>query len=84
MTKLLNVRIENSYHDTVEIVQGESLEEVKQNYIGGLEVKAEWLTENEIEEDWEDYYSTFEDAFNASYELTLEQLISEVTFIVLK
>lgn len=29
MTKLLNVRIENSYHNTVEIIQGESLEEVK-------------------------------------------------------
>lgn len=81
---MIDVKIKNSYHDTVEIAEGKNLEEVKQNYIEGLKIKAEWLTENEVEEDWEEYYPTYEEAFNATYELILEQLISEVSFEVLK
>lgn len=81
---MIDVKIKNSYHDTVEIAEGKNLEEVKKNHIDVLKIKAEWLAENEVEEDWEEYYPTYEEAFNATYELILEQLISEVSFEILK
>lgn len=81
---MVKVKIENSYHNTIEIEEGQSLEEIKQNHIGGLEFTAEGLAENEVEEDWKDYYSTYEQAFNVTYEMILEQLVSEVSFTVIE
>lgn len=78
------IQIKNSYHNTVETVNANSLKEAEQNYIGGLEVTAHNLTDKEIEEDWEKYYNSYGRAFNATYDGILEQLISEVSFEVIK
>ncbi|WP_323705901.1 hypothetical protein P3U41_05725 [Mammaliicoccus sciuri] len=72
---MVKVKIENHYHNETEIVEGATLEEVKQNHIEGLEFTAENLTESEISED-EDY--------NEYYNIVLEQLVSEVSFTVVK
>lgn len=81
---MVKVKIKNSYHNSIEIKEGKNLEEIKQNHNEGLEVLAEWLAENEVEEDWHDYYSTYEQAFNDTYELIFEQLKSEVSFTVIE
>lgn len=81
---MVEVKIENSYHNTIEIEKGKNLEEIKHNHIDVLKMKAEWLAENETEEDWENYYSTYEQAFDDTYEHILEQLISEVSFTVIE
>ena len=78
------IEITNHYHKTVEEVKANSLREAEQNHIGGLEVTAHNLAEQEIEEDWEIYYNSYEQAFNTTYDGILEQLISEVSFKVIK
>lgn len=80
----MKIKITNTYHDTEEIVEFDSLEEAIQDHVGGLEFTASNLAENELEDDWELYYETEEEAFIATYELILEQLKSEVRYEVVK
>lgn len=79
----MKIKIINTYHDTEEIVEAESLEKAIANHESGLEYTANNLAENEIEDDWVDYYKTEEEAFNATYDLILEQLKSEIEYTVI-
>ena len=78
------IEITNSYHGTTEIVEEESLEVAKNKHIGGLEVTASNLAENEVEDDWADYYATYEEAEQATYDDILHQLKSEVSYKVME
>lgn len=78
----MKIKIENSYHNTTELVEAESLEEAKKNHLEGLQVTAGNLAENEVEEDWADYYETYEEALHWTYESIYDQLRGEVTFSV--
>lgn len=78
----MRIKVENSYHNTIEIVEAKSLEEAKRNFFSGLEVTAENLATNEIDEDWSSYYDSYEEAFTATYNDIYEQLTSELTFYV--
>lgn len=78
------IEITNEYHGTTELVEAESLEEAKSNHTVGLEVTAGNLTENEIEEDWADYYAIYEEAEQATYDDILKQLKSEVSYKVIE
>lgn len=79
----MKIKIINTYHDTEEIVEAESLEKAIANHESGLEYTANNLAENEIEDDWADYYKTEEEAFSATYDLILEQLKSEIEYTVI-
>lgn len=81
---MVKVKIKNHYHNTTDIENGSSLDEIKQNYIGGLEVTADSLTESELISDWQEYYKTYDQAYNDTYNQILEQLISEVSFTVVQ
>lgn len=72
-------KVSNSYHNTEEIYYGESMEEVEKKLHDSLEVTAENLTGQEIEEEWENYYKTYEEAWKATYNDILAQLKSEYT-----
>ena len=78
------IEITNSYHGTTEIVEDESLEVAKNKHISGLEVTAGNLSENEVEGDWADYYATYEEAEQATYDDILYQLKSEVAYKVIE
>ncbi|HAQ5748521.1 TPA: hypothetical protein IX023_002655 [Enterococcus faecium] len=77
------IKIENTYHNTTEVVEANSLKEATESYICGLQITAENLAENEIEEDWSQYYNSYEKAFDVTYEGILDQLKSEVVYIVI-
>lgn len=77
------IEITNTYHDTVETVWAESLESAKTENESSVSITAEWLAENEVEQDWEDYYKTYDEAFNATYDGIFEQLKSEFEYKVL-
>lgn len=72
-------KVSNSYHNTEEIYYGEDMEEVEKKLHDSLEITAENLTGQEIEEEWENYYKTYEEAWKATYNDILVQLKSEYT-----
>ena len=78
------IEITNSYHGTTEIAEEESLDVAKNKHISGLEVTAGNLAENEVEDDWADYYATYEEAEQATYDDILNQLKSEVAYKVIE
>ena len=77
------IKIENTYHNTTEVVEANIIKEATENYISGLQITAENLSENEIEEDWLQYYNSYEKAFDVTYEEILDQLKSEVVYTVI-
>ena len=76
------VEVTNTYHGTKEFVVGNNLEEIKQLCYEDLEYTAHNLGENEVEEDWEKYYDTYEEAESITMDLIHEQLVSELEFKV--
>lgn len=78
------VEVTNTYHGTKEFVVGNNLEEIKQLCYEDLEYTAQNLGENEVEEDWEKYYDTYEEAEKVTVELIYEQLVSELEFKVIE
>ena len=76
------VEVTNTYHGTKEFVVGNNLEEIKQLCYEDLEYTAQNLGENEVEEDWEKYYDTYEEAESITMDLIHEQLVSELEFKV--
>lgn len=78
----MKIKIYNTYHKTTEIVEGETLEEVIKENESSVSITAEWLAENEVEQAWKDYYKTYDEAFNATYDEIFEQLKSEFEYKV--
>ena len=78
------VEVTNTYHGTKEFVVGNNLEEIKQLCYEDLEYTAQNLGENEVEEDWEKYYDTYEEAESITVDLIHEQLVSELEFKVIE
>lgn len=79
------VEVTNTYHDTKEFVIGDNLEEIKKLCYEDLEYTAQNLAGNEVvEEDWEDYYDTYEEAEEATVDLIYEQLVSELEFKIIE
>lgn len=76
----MRIKVENTYHKTVKIVEAESLEKAKESEKELLQITANNLTPYEIEEDWELYYSDYDKAFTATYEGILGQLIEELEY----
>lgn len=77
------IKIENTWHDTTEIVNADSLEEVKSNHLKNLQERAWECSASEVEEDWKEYYSTYEEARQTTYKGILDQFLSEVIYTVL-
>ena len=77
------IEITNTYHHTVETVWAESLESAKTENESLVSITAGNLAENEVEQDWGDYYKTYDEAFNATYDEIFEQLKSEFEYKVL-
>ena len=80
--KMKKFKIYNTYHKTTKIVEGETLEEVIKENESSVSITAEWLAENEVEQAWKDYYKTYDEAFNATYNEIFEQLKSEFEYKV--
>ena len=78
------IEIKNTYHHTVETVWAESLESAKTENESLVSITAERLAENEVEQDWEDYYKTYDEAFNATYDEIFKQLKSEFEYKVIE
>lgn len=70
----------STYHDKVYVV-GDTKEEAEKRYLGSLEVTASNLAENEVEDGWKDYYDTWDKAFDATYDVILDQLKGEAEYI---
>ena len=64
------------------MLRGETLEEVIKEKEFRVSITAEWLAENEVEQAWKDYYKTYDEAFNATYDEIFEQLKSEFEYKV--
>jgi len=79
----MKILITNTYHDTSEIVEANSIAEAKKNVEMGLQVTADNLAPNEIEPDWREYYTTYEGALQLTYESILAQLKSEFEYKVI-
>ena len=77
------IEITNTYHHTVETVWAESLESAKTENESLVSITAGNLAYNEVEQDWGDYYKTYDEAFNATYDEIFEQLKSEFEYKVL-
>lgn len=69
------VEVYNSYHNTIEIMEG-TLSQVKKQVEELMEIKASELAVNELEEDWEKYYQSKNEALEATYNDIYEALCS--------
>ena len=74
------IEITNIYHHTVKTVWAKSLESAKTENEILVSITASNLAENEVEQDWEDYYKTYDEAFNATYDSIFKQLKSEFEY----
>ena len=79
----MKIEVKNTYHNTIEVVEATSLEQVKRDTNEMLQITANNLTPHEIEEDWELAYENYESAYNATYDGILEQLTNEIEYRVL-
>lgn len=77
------IKLYNTYHNTTEFVEG-SLEKVKKENEEMLKITAENLAENEVEEDWELYYKSYEEAFEATYNDIFLTLCSEIEYSIVE
>lgn len=73
------VEVYNSYHNTKEIMEG-TLSQVKKQVEELMEIKASELDINELEEDWEKYYQSKDQALKATYNDIYETLCSEFEY----
>lgn len=73
------VEVYNSYHNTTEIMEG-TLSQVKKQVEELMEIKASELAINELEEDWEKYYQSKDQALKATYNDIYEALCSEFEY----
>lgn len=80
---MIKILVSNSYHGTREIIEAKNLEKGIKGYEAALEVTASNLAENEVEPDWENYYKTYDEALDSTYEAILEQLKSETEYSVI-
>lgn len=79
----MKILITNTYHDTNEVVEANSIAEAKANVEAGLQVTADNLAPNEVEPDWREYYTTYEGALQLTYESIFAQLKSEFEYKVI-
>lgn len=80
----IKVIIKDSFDDTEILCRGNSLEEIVEENNILMEHSAYELAKNEVEDDWELYYNSWKEAFEATYEGILDQLKSEKTYHVLE
>lgn len=78
----MKVIVTNTYHETSEVIEADSIAEAKASTEAGLQVTADNLAPNEIEPDWSEYYTSYEGALQATYESILAQLKSEFVYKV--
>lgn len=79
----MKILITNTYHDTSEIIEANSISEAKENVEMGLQVTADNLAPNEVEPDWKEYYTTYGGALQSTYESILAQLKSEFEYKII-
>lgn len=73
-------KIHNSYHDTVEEVEADSLEQVIAENTEYLKGKAFDMAENELDSDWESFFPTYEVALESTYKNIYNILVNEVSY----
>lgn len=81
-------KIYNTYHLTTEVASGDTLEDIKKDVYEGLNVTASNLSENEMEEDWEEIYGdrfkTEEDYLKYVAEGIYDSLVNEFIITEIK
>lgn len=77
------VKVYNTYHNETEFLDG-TIEEVRKEKENMLSIKAWELAENELEEDWELYYKSYEEALQATYNDIFDTLCSEFEYSIVK
>ena len=74
----MKILIEDTYFNEDYVTEEfESIEEAWVDVKNTVSMRAENLAEHEVEEDWELYYATYEEALKATYDGIYEQLLSE-------
>lgn len=74
----MKILIEDTYFNEEYVTEEfESIEEAWVDVKNTVSMRAENLAEHEVEEDWELYYATYEEALKATYDGIYEQLLSE-------
>lgn len=74
----MKILIEDTYFNEDYVTEEfESIEEAWVDVKNTVSMRVENLAEHEVEEDWELYYATYEEALKATYDGIYEQLLSE-------
>ncbi|WFZ97333.1 hypothetical protein [Enterococcus phage PEF1] len=79
----MTVKIYNTYHKETEFFDG-TIEEARKEKESMLSIKAWALAENEIEEDWELYYKSYEEALHALFNDIFLTLCSEIEYSIVE
>lgn len=74
----MKILIEDTYFNEEYVTEEyASIEEAWTDVKNTVSMRAENLAEHEVEEDWELYYATYEEALKATYDGIYKQLLSE-------
>ena len=80
----MEVKIYDTWHDTEEIVEVDSLEQAIKENEEFLKDRAYEIAESEVEEDWEEYYETYEKALEATRYSIFTQFQEEQEYTILE
>lgn len=77
------VKVYNTYHNETEFLDG-TIEEARKEKENLFSIKAWELAENELEEDWQEYYNTRKEALQATYNDIFLTLCSEIEYSIVE
>lgn len=79
----MKIEVFDTWHDTSEIFEDMTLEEVKSEILSECKNRAENVAPHEVEDDWEYYYSNYETALKVTYEEILKQFLNEKKYKII-
>lgn len=79
----MKIEVFDTWHNTSEIFEDMTLEEVKSEILLECKNRAENVAPHEVEDDWESYYPNYETALKVTYEGILQQFLSEKEYKII-
>ncbi|AIX12543.1 hypothetical protein WRP3_040 [Lactococcus phage WRP3] len=79
----MKIEVFDTWHNTSEIFENMTLEEVKSEILSECKWRAENVAQHEVEDDWECYYPNYETALKVTYKEILRQFLSEKEYKII-
>lgn len=79
----MKIEVFDTWHNTSEIFEDMTLEEVKKEILSECKNRAENVAPHEVESDYKNYYPDYKTALKITYEEILKQFLSEKKYKII-